>query len=67
MLNFLMGLVAEGGTLSTVDWSTLITADSFNGIIGGITGSLVVVIPACFTIMGIPIVWGFIRKMIKKH
>lgn len=67
MLNFLTGLVAEGATLATVDWSTLITADSFNGIISGITGSLVYVIPACLTIMGIPIVWGFIRKMIKKH
>lgn len=67
MLNALAGLVGSGNTLATVDWSTLITADSFNGIISGITGSLIVVIPACLTIMGIPIVWGFIRKMIKKH
>lgn len=68
MLNALAGLVgSSGGSLATVDWSSLITADSFNGIISGITGSLIVVIPACLTIMGIPIVWGFIRKMIKKH
>lgn len=67
MFGLLNGLLASSNSLATVDWSSLITADSFNGIISGITGALVVVIPACLTIMGIPIVWGFIRKMIKKH
>ena len=54
-------------TTATVDWTSLIDASSFNGIINGITGALPVVIPVSITLMGIPIVWGFIRKMIKKH
>lgn len=69
LFNALQGLVASstGGTLSTVDWSSLISADSFNGIILGVTTSLPIVIPVAITLMGIPIVWAFIRKMVKKH
>lgn len=52
---------------ATVDWSTLISATSFDGIINGVTAALPIVIPVAITLMGIPIVWGFIRKMIKKH
>lgn len=53
--------------VSTVDWSSLIQADSFNGIISGITTALPIVIPVAITLMGIPIVWNFVRRMIKKH
>lgn len=52
---------------ATVDWSSLIQADSFNGIISGITTALPIVIPVAITLMGIPIVWNFVRRMIKKH
>lgn len=54
-------------TTATVDWSELIGADSFNGIISGITTALPIVIPVAITLMGIPIVWNFVRRMIKKH
>jgi len=54
-------------TTQTVDWTGLINAGSFNGIIDGVTDALPVVIPVAITLMGIPIVWGFIRKMVKKH
>lgn len=54
-------------TTATVDWSSLIDASSFNGIITGVTTALPIIIPVCITLMGIPIVWKFIRSMIKKH
>lgn len=63
----LLGAVASGSTSGTVDWTSLITSTSFNGIIDGVTDALPLVIPVCITLMGIPIVWNFVRKMIKKH
>ena len=66
MLDILGGIAATAST-ATVDWSSLIDASTFNGIISGITTALPIVIPVCVTLMGIPIVWGFIRKMVKKH
>lgn len=64
MFDVLGGLLASS-TASTVDWSTLITATSFNGIIDGINDVLPVVIPVAITIIGIGIVWRFVKKMIK--
>ena len=68
MLNALYGLLLTGGSSSaTVNWGSLIDANSFDGIVSGITTALPFVIPVAITLMSIPIVWGFIRKMIKKH
>lgn len=67
MFGALLNLVASAPSTATVDWSSLIDASTFNGIISGITTALPIIIPVCVTLMGIPIVWGFIRKMIKKH
>lgn len=64
MLNFLL---TGGSTPASVDWSTLITSTSFDGIIDGVTDALPIVIPVAITLMGIPIVWNFVRRMIKKH
>lgn len=64
MFDVLGGLLASS-TASTVDWSQLITATSFNGIIDGINDVLPVVIPVAITIIGIGIVWRFVKKMIK--
>lgn len=50
-----------------VSWSSIITTSSFEPIIDGVTSVLPIVIPAAFTLMGIPIVWNFVRKMVKKH
>lgn len=67
LFDLLANAVATTSTTATVDWSSLIDASSFNGIITGVTTALPIVIPVCITLMSIPIVWGFIRKMIKKH
>lgn len=66
MFGALSSLVGTAST-ATVDWSSLIDASTFNGIVSGITTALPLIIPVCVTLMGIPIVWGFIREMIKKH
>ena len=52
-------------TASTVDWTQLITSTSFNGIIDGINDVLPVVIPVALTIMGIGIVWRFVKRFVK--
>ena len=58
-------LLATGGTTATtVDWTSLITNTSFNGILGGINDVLPVVIPVALSIMGIGIVWGFVKRFI---
>lgn len=51
-------------TASTVDWGTLITASSFNGIIDGINDVLPVVIPVSLTIAGVVLVWRFVKGFI---
>ena len=47
-------LSGGGATIATVDWSSLIDASTFNGIISGVTTALPIVIPVCVTLMGIP-------------
>lgn len=61
----LLNLLATGGTnAATVDWSTLITASSFDGILNGISTVLPVVIPVALSIMGIGIVWSFVKRFV---
>ena len=61
----LYNLLATGGTTAaTVDWSTLITASSFDGILNGISTVLPVVIPVALSIMGIGIVWSFVKRFV---
>lgn len=50
-----------------MSWASVITESSFTPIVDGVTSVLPVVIPVALTLIGIPIVWNFIRKMIKKH
>lgn len=49
---------------SSIDWSTLITSASFNGIIDGINDVLPVVIPVSLTIAGVVLVWRFVKGFI---
>lgn len=66
MLTNLANLVLEGGATNSINWGSLITADSFDGIISGVTTALPVVLPVMFTLMSIPIVIGFVRKSVKQ-
>lgn len=65
-MGILANLVASGETVATsVDWSGLISSSSFNGIIEGLNDVLPVVIPFALTVIGIGIVWRFVKKMVK--
>lgn len=65
-MGFLANLIATGTTTATeVDWSSLITSTSFNGIVEGLNDVLPVVIPFALTVIGIGIVWRFVKKMVK--
>lgn len=61
MLNLLL---TGGTTATTVDWSSLITASSFDGIITGINDVLPIVIPVSLTIGGVVLVWRFVKGFI---
>lgn len=66
MLNFLDGMLLTGGaTTSAIDWSTIITSSSFDGMLDGIGDVLPVVVPVALTIVGIPVVWKLTKRFIK--
>lgn len=68
MLDFLFNAVPvlTGGTsTSTIDWSTIITASSFEGMLDGISDVLPVVVPVALTIAGIPIVWKLTKRFMR--
>lgn len=61
MLNTLAGLVLSSDPVS-VNWSSIINANSFDGMMGGINSALPVVVPVGLTILGLGIVWKLIKK-----
>lgn len=61
MFEALTSLVLSG--TSAYDWSSI----DLSGITDGVNSALPVVIPVAVGLMAIPIIWGFIRKMVKKH
>lgn len=64
MLNFLNGLVASASA-GTIDWSTIVKADSFDGMLSGISTVLPIVVPVGLTILGVGVVWRITKKMAK--
>ena len=52
-----------GSASTAFDWSSI----DLSGITNGVNSALPVVIPVSVGLMAIPIIWGFIRKMVKKH
>lgn len=65
MFEFLSGLVAEASTPVTLDWSNIINANSFDGMMNGINNALPIVVPVGLTILGLGIVWKLIKKFAK--
>ena len=61
MLNTLAGLLLTSDPVS-VNWSNIINANSFDGMMGGINSALPVVVPVGLTILGLGIVWKLIKK-----
>lgn len=48
-----------------MDWSTMITADSFKGITDGISSALPVIIPVAISVIGVGVVWKLVKRFIK--
>lgn len=65
MFELFNGLLLTGESASTIDWSTIITANSFAGMLDGITDVLPVVVPVALTIAGIPVVWKLTKRFIR--
>ena len=65
MLNVFYGLVASASGAPAIDWSQIITADSFSGLISGITTVLPIVIPIGIMIAGIPVIIKLVKKNMK--
>lgn len=67
LLNQFCNLMLTGGTTTapSIDWSTIITSSSFDGLLSGITTVLPVVVPVALVIAGIPIVWKLIKRMMR--
>lgn len=65
MFDILTGLVASASTPVAVDWSSIINANSFDGMMSGINSALPIVVPVGLTILGLGIVWKLIKKFAK--
>jgi hypothetical protein len=66
-MGFLADLILTGGTTTapSIDWSSIITSSSFDGLLSGITTVLPVVVPVALVIAGIPVVWKLIKRMMR--
>ena len=62
---FLNGLVASASSLPTIDWTNIITADSFSGMLSGISHVLPIVVPIGIMIAGIPVIIKLVKKNMK--
>lgn len=65
MLGYLASLVATSTTPVAVDWTSIINANSFDGMMGGINAALPIVVPVGLAILGLGIVWKLIKKFAK--
>lgn len=61
----LYGLLTGSSAANAIDWSTIITADSFNGLTNGISTVLPVVIPAAIGIAAVPVVWKLVKRFMR--
>lgn len=66
LLNSLAGLLLTGeSTAPTINWGSIITADSFAGMLTGITTVLTVVVPVALVVAGIPVVWKLVKRFMR--
>lgn len=61
----LSGLVATSSDPVALNWSNIINANSFDGMMSGINSALPIVVPVGLTILGLGIVWKLIKKFAK--
>lgn len=64
MFGLLNGLVATASSVS-IDWSNIITADTFAPVLSGISTVLPIVAPVGFLIASIPVIIRICKKLMK--
>ena len=64
MFAFLNVLVASASS-GTIDWGSIVTTSSFDGMLDGISTVLPIVAPIGLTIVGIPVVWKLVKRFVK--
>lgn len=65
-MGFLANFIATGGTTApSIDWSTIITSSSFDGMLTGVSTVLTTVAPVALVIAGIPVVWKIVKRMMR--
>ena len=65
LANLLLTGEGAGSSVASIDWSTIITSSSFDGLLDGISTVLPIVVPVAFVIAGIPIVWKIVKRMMR--
>ena len=66
-MGFLASMLLTGETpaVASIDWSNIITQNSFSGLLDGISDVLPVVVPVGLIIAGVPVVWKFVKRMMR--
>lgn len=67
-MGFLANLLLTGETpaaTTSIDWGSIITQNSFSGLLDGISDVLPVVVPVGLIIAGVPVVWKFVKRMMR--
>lgn len=49
----------------SINWGSIITSSSFDGMLNGISTVLPVVVPVALVIAGIPVVWKLVKKFMR--
>ena len=51
--------------VADIAWGSIVTAESFDGMLDGISTVLPIVVPVGLTILGVGVVWRIVKKMAK--
>lgn len=65
--DFLANLLLTGETPATtsIDWTQIISSNSFSGLLDGVSDVLPVVVPVALVIAGIPVIWKLVKRMMR--
>lgn len=65
LANLLLSGEGAGEAVASIDWSSIITNSSFDGLLSGISTVLPVVAPVAILIAGVPVVWKFVKRFMR--
>lgn len=65
LANFLLTGETPAESVASIDWSSIITSNSFSGLLDGVSDVLPVVVPVALVIAGIPVIWKLVKRMMR--